>query len=286
MTREDSGRTVTSREGRPASQRPYAAVESLVEPMIQAHIAEKDAEPIPEVVVPEELSAEAEVSPEAPAAKVPKRSRRRKNQRDRLPDGLLEPATPVVKTKETTRSKGWRQTPLLEPNPSFQPFTTLRRKGRRDDNGGQSGWGTEDATDVQEAGDFNFADNLAKFDKKGVFTQLEAEDATADEDRLVSHNRLSNTKPGTASGKNLAYNENVLDTPNGTLRHDSWKADSSDASRGQREPGSRASRRGESKLPGNRRATSRKGSSTNSAQHAPPSRVLSVSSHSWLGILH
>ena len=76
----------------------------------------------------------------------------------------------------------------------------------------QSGWATEDATDIQEMGDFDFAGNLSKFDKRGVFEQLKKDDTTADEARLVSHNRLP-SRIGTAGGKNLHWTENVLELP-------------------------------------------------------------------------
>lgn len=119
-------------------------------------------------------------------------------------------ATPVAETNST--KNGWRQTPLLEPNPSFQPFSTLKKtakgRGKTQDNG----WATEEATDVQDMGDFDFESNLSKFDKRTVFEGIRAEDMTADEDRLVGHNRLA--KPGTAGGKNLHPTENVLDVPN------------------------------------------------------------------------
>ena len=62
----------------------------------------------------------------------------------------------------------------------------------------QSGWATEDATDVQGMDEFDFAQNLANFDKKEVFKQLAAEDDTAVEERLVHFNRLQ--KPGTFGG--------------------------------------------------------------------------------------
>ena len=72
-----------------------------------------------------------------------------------------------------------------------------------------NGWATEDATDIQEMGDFDFEANLSKFDKHKVFTQFRTDDTTADEARLVHHNRLPQ-KPGTAGGKNLHFTENVL----------------------------------------------------------------------------
>lgn len=218
----------------------------------------------------------------SPGLPVPKERRRRRQRKGRKTndDSMHEPD--VTPAKETTRSKGWRQTPLLEPNPSFQPFSTLKRnkkvRGNRVD---ENGWATEDATDVQDMGDFDFAGSLAKFDKHSVFNQIQAEDEIADEDRLVAHNRLPKPKPGTAGGKNLHYTENVLEIPNGTAKTKNgiWKSAAGesdlDERTSQRDTGSgRHSRRAESKLATNRRPPSRKGSSTIGGQ---PTRSLSVS---------
>jgi enhancer of mRNA-decapping protein 3 len=118
------------------------------------------------------------------------------------------------------KSKGWRQTAFVEPaGPAFQdspePMTRsgqkLRKKKSRRYVEDPSGWATEDATDIQELGEFDFASNLSKFDKRTVFEQIRNDDTTADEDRLVSFNRK--IKPGTNGGKNLHWTENVLDSP-------------------------------------------------------------------------
>ena len=76
----------------------------------------------------------------------------------------------------------------------------------------QNGWATEDATDIQEMGDFDFVGNLSKFDKRELFNQLRKDDSTAIEARLVNHNRVP-PRVGTAGGKNLHWTENVLDLP-------------------------------------------------------------------------
>ena len=88
-----------------------------------------------------------------------------------------------------------------------------RRKGRykASDHEDQNGWATGEATDIQEMGDFDFEENLSKFDKRKVFNQIRQDDTTADEDRLHSFNRRP--RPGTAGGRNLHYTENVLDSP-------------------------------------------------------------------------
>jgi len=58
-------------------------------------------------------------------------------------------------------------------------------------------------------GDFDFEASNKLFDKKGVFDQLKQDDTTADEDRLVSHNKQG-PRPGTYGGKNFHPTENVL----------------------------------------------------------------------------
>jgi enhancer of mRNA-decapping protein 3 len=171
---------------------------------------------------------------------------------------------------DTNNSKtGWRQTPLLEPNPSFQPFSTLKKTSKGRGKTYDNGWATEEATDVQDMGDFDFESNLSKFDKRTVFEGIRAEDVTADEDRLVGHNRLA--KPGTAGGKNLHPTENVLDTPGSKPV---WNSEAGDSEAegdliSQRDTGSgRNSRRAHSRL---RNPTLRKESI------APPQLTRSVS---------
>ena len=64
-----------------------------------------------------------------------------------------------------------------------------------------------DTTGIEDMGDFDFEQELKKFDKKQVFDEIRQGDTTADEDRLVSHNRA---RPGTYGGKNLHPTEPVL----------------------------------------------------------------------------
>ena len=154
----------------------------------------------------------------------------------------LEPEpTPASTQKRRGKSKGWRQTPLLEEpthetpsrqagqrgqhpqkdtlKPATARFTnqTLEhpkiRRHRYKEEEDQNGWATGDATDIQDMGDFDFEENLSKFDKRKVFDQIRQEDTTADEARLVSFNRLPAARSGTAGGKNLHHTENVLDSP-------------------------------------------------------------------------
>ncbi|KAL1297741.1 hypothetical protein AAFC00_006280 [Neodothiora populina] len=118
--------------------------------------------------------------------------------------------------------KGWRSTPLLKevgtPDPAKSKKKSKKPQRTQEIQNGQSGWQTEEATDIQDMGDFDFAANLSKFDKRSVFDQIRNEDTTADEDRLVSHNRLA--RPGTNGGKNLHPTENVL-SPQLKPQHDS-----------------------------------------------------------------
>lgn len=182
---------------------------------------------------------------EAPQIQIKKSRSRKRRGKGIKQTGVVD----LAGTGEEATESGWRQTPLLEPNPSFQPFATLKKKpkGKTYDNG----WATEDATDVQDMGDFDFESNLSKFDKRTVFEGIRAEDMTAEEDRLVGHNRLA--RPGTYGGKNLHPSENVLDGMHSKAAWNSEADDSErrvDAARGsQRDTGSgRTSRRGDSKL--------------------------------------
>ncbi|ELR05231.1 hypothetical protein GMDG_01669 [Pseudogymnoascus destructans 20631-21] len=180
--------------------------------------------------------------------------------------------TPVT---DTNRSKGWRQTPLLEPNPSFQPFATLKKAARgRGGKGYDNGWATEDATDVQDMGDFDFEASLSKFDKRTVFEGIRADDVTADEDRLVGHNRIP--KLGTMGGRNLHPSENVLDHIGRVApAWNSEAGDSEDAENmgvSQRGSGSgRTSRRAESRLrmPMSKKETSSLHSQSRQSMSAP-----------------
>ena len=111
------------------------------------------------------------------------------------------------------KSKGWRSTPLLQPSPQTPDTahkssqrTLRKKKGAREAE--QNGWATEDASEIQDLGDFDFEANHKLFDKKEVFDQLRQGDTTADEERLVNHNKLP--RPGTSGGKNLHPTENVL----------------------------------------------------------------------------
>ncbi|KAG9245679.1 YjeF N-terminal domain-containing protein [Calycina marina] len=314
LNRAYSSRTVTSRDDRALQD--ITLTISLADSLKDVHIAEVGEDDIPDNIVLSELEAEAEIiqPPQLDIMPMVKKPRRKKAQntvnildagpatvgkqgirpqsrqhnRKEQDSLLLTPASSKGKKNQqsTGRAKGWRQTPLLEPNPSFQPFETLL-KPRRGGNARklyveESGWGTEEATDVQDMGDFDFTGNLAKFDKKTVFTGLEASSAIADEDRLVAHNRISRAKPGTNSGKNLHYTENVLDSPNAIpkMNPEDWNSEADSGLDDRihiREGGSgRTSRRAESKLPAKRHPTSRKGSSTNGAQVAPPPRSLSI----------
>ena len=91
------------------------------------------------------------------------------------------------------------------------PSRKLNRRERKMEIEAQNGWATVDGTDIQEMGEFDFEANLSKFDKRSIFDQLRRDDTTADEARLVHHNRLP-PKPGTSGGKNLHWTENVLDS--------------------------------------------------------------------------
>ncbi|KAI9783253.1 MAG: hypothetical protein M1839_004093 [Geoglossum umbratile] len=88
----------------------------------------------------------------------------------------------------------------------------------------QDGWATEEATDIQGMGEFDFQGNLSKFDKRTVFNQIKAGDNTADDERLVSFNRLPKSRQ--MGSKNLPHSENVLGPANGAGK---WNSEAEDS---------------------------------------------------------
>ena len=164
---------------------------------------------------------------------------------------------PVTGKKSNTRSKGWRQTPLTEEPSPVKPDThpsRLKQKGRRSHMEDLNGWATEDATDIQDLGDFDFESNLSKFDKRRIFEDIRKEDTTADDERLVSFNRKA--RPGTNGGKNLHYTENVLEPSEQVNRWKSEAGESEEEAREELYSSGRGSRRATSRKP----VPSRKGS--------------------------
>ncbi|QSZ37198.1 hypothetical protein DSL72_009292 [Monilinia vaccinii-corymbosi] len=277
MERNDSAETAVGREDR---RKERITSSTLPESNTSKEI--HDREERAEAGTLEELDTElGDLSVEPTLAKSGRRPRKRKNQGKRpLERAFQEPE--IAPARETARSKGWRQTPLLEPVTSFQPFATLRRPQKRGKKHmEESGWATEEATDVQEMGDFDFAGSLAKFDKKSVFNQIQAEDGIAESDRLVGHNRVPKAKPGTYGGKNFHPTENVLGIPNGSTKAtETWKSDADDtdiqeksSQRGSGSGRNSRARRPESKLIAQPRPTSRKESIVPNSQ---PSRNISV----------
>lgn len=212
-----------------------------------------------------------------------KKSRRRERKaKKNVSDHLDVDASPAKGSRSGKKGKGWRETPMLEDTASFQPYKALRRTQAN-----QDGWASEDVTDVQEMGEFDFEGSLRKFDKRTIFDEMKEKDQVEESDRLVSHNLARpKPKPGTAGGKNLHYSENVLDIPSSIEKtnkappDDFWKSEADDGARNGseklsgRELGSRqSSRRGEGKAAGSRRSQSRKASAANVGQ--APSRVNS-----------
>ncbi|KAF4123144.1 enhancer of mRNA-decapping protein 3 [Geosmithia morbida] len=176
------------------------------------------------------------------------------------------------------RGKGWRQTPMLQSTASFQPFSSLKKGARGRKAAGDNG--LESAEVTEEMGDFDFENNLAKFDKRTIFDQMRREDEVDDASRLVAHNRRP--KPLTNGGKNLHPSENVLDLPAAIAKNaDFWNSEADDglqdaAGMSGREARNSANgvRRPDSKNRMSRRSQSRK-ASTAMAGGQPLSRVNS-----------
>ncbi|UNI21415.1 enhancer of mRNA decapping, variant 2 [Purpureocillium takamizusanense] len=215
---------------------------------------------------------------EAPReAQSQKKKTRGRNSRQPKTDQHLDGVTAAAAV-QSAHGKGWRQTPILESTASFQPFNSLKRQGKGRKGQQDNGWASEEVT--EEMGDFDFENNLAKFDKRTIFDQMRKEDQVDDASRLVSHNRKP--KPGTAGGKNLHYTENVLDVPTAAAHHaDFWN---SEADVGVNEEarlsglenrnGQGSGRRADSKSGPSRRSQSRKASAVAGSQ--PLSRVNSA----------
>ncbi|KAK6822550.1 hypothetical protein PG987_014095 [Apiospora arundinis] len=225
----------------------------------------------------------ADAQSTAKGKKSRQRQRRGGRNANRKNDG---DATPTSSAKPTEQGPGWRQTPILQSTKSFQPFASLKKsqKGRQPPNA-DNGWASEDVTDVQEAGDFDFEGSLAKFDKRTIFDEMRQQDKVDDAERLVAHNRLPRPKPGTAGGKNLHYTENVLDVPSSTPKlketpDDFWKSEADDATvnggekqlSGREGSGRNSRMRGDSRMSNSRRSQSRKASASAIQGMGGPSR--------------
>lgn len=208
-----------------------------------------------------------------------RRPRRAVASRSAQDDVEASPQAPA--TAGAGRGAGWRQTPILQSSSSFQPFKSLKKAQGKQVN--ENGWASEDVTDVQEAGDFDFEGGLAKFDKQNLFEQMRKDDTIDDADRLVTHNRQTRPKPGTGGGRNFHHTENVLEpTPSSSIlksslnrvkepANDFWNSEADDGALngGERLSGRelgvamgsrQSSRRGESKVSAGRRSQSRKAS--------------------------
>jgi enhancer of mRNA-decapping protein 3 len=175
-----------------------------------------------------------------PAAKEGSASRgtARKNRRGaakKAKDTVLQPTTDTSNLKDVSspqtvvkrpagKGKGWRQTPLVEEAAPVKASSQARRpkhQSRKSFLEDINGWATEDATDIQDLGEFDFEHNLSKFDKRRVFDDIRKDDTTADDDRLVSFNRK--VRPGTNGGRNLHHTENVLGSPH--ARANPWQSE-------------------------------------------------------------
>ncbi|KAL9030545.1 MAG: hypothetical protein Q9196_001349 [Gyalolechia fulgens] len=213
---------------------------------------------------------------ETPAKAAARKRRRRRPMKSRR-DDLQEPSVGSSKTVRILKhgSNGWGEPPFLhEPSSSkkaHSPDAPIRRAGQRlwkYHQEERNGWATEEATDIQDMGDFDFQGNLSKFDKRGVFEQIRQDDTTADEARLVNFNRLP-TRQGTNGGKNLHYTENVLDSPkpNG---HMSWNSEDDGEASDDGFSSGRSSRRNLSRA-SVRKPPSRKGSAILPPDHTSSS---------------
>lgn len=257
--------SVANQDAQPKS----VLIEAMESMTVRAELADEPVEADPSA-----NTAAAAEGQEGQASQ--KKNRRRERQRKKNGnDNLGVEANSATGMATGRKGKGWRETPMLEDTSSFQPYKALRKTKAT-----QDGWQSEDVTDVQEMGEFDFEGSLRKFDKRTIFDEMKEKDKVEESDRLVSHNvARPKAKPGTAGGKNLHYSENVLDTgspaekSNKAPLDDYWKSEADDGARNGseklsgRELGSRqGSRRGEGKAAATRRSQSRKASAANVGQ--------------------
>ncbi|KAL9592596.1 MAG: hypothetical protein Q9179_006557 [Wetmoreana sp. 5 TL-2023] len=209
-----------------------------------------------------------------PARATPRKRRKRRPTKGRQDDPQMLSQDLPRPARTPKRADGWGKPPFLQettatkkPHPLDAPTHRAEqrldqaRRGRRHHHmEDQNGWATEEATDIQDMGDFDFQGNLSKFDKRGVFEQLRQDDTTADEARLVSFNRLP-ARHGTNGGRNLHYTENVLDSPqqNGRVSWDNGSGESEDSQLGRSSNGRNNSQRSPSRA-STRKLPSRKNS--------------------------
>lgn len=163
----------------------------------------------------------------------PKKNRRGATRKTKDTDA--QPATGTADLKDVNnlqtaarrqvgKGKGWRQTPLVEEAVPLKPNVKGRRpkhQSRKTFLEDTNGWATEEATDIQDLGEFDFEHNLSKFDKRRVFDDIRKDDTTANDERLVGFNRQ--VKAGTNGGRNLHHTENVLDSP--ALKTKVWQSE-------------------------------------------------------------
>jgi enhancer of mRNA-decapping protein 3 len=171
----------------------------------------------PTATEPAELASEVVNNPAAQETGLKKKSKKTKRREPAVVPVADPPPTMNTEVSRNgndmnvsvKRGKGWRSTPLLQPSPQPGASTDLQasKKGRRRRDQEQE-FAQGDTTDIQDMGDFDFEGELKKFNKKQVFDEIRQGDTTADEDRLVSHNRIH--RPGTYGGKNLHPTEPVL----------------------------------------------------------------------------
>ncbi|KAH8720417.1 Enhancer of mRNA-decapping protein 3 [Beauveria bassiana] len=204
--------------------------------------------------------SDAENAPTTPEVTPFKRKNRNRNSRQaKQPDQDDDGVTVIP----GSHGKGWRQTPILQSTSSFQPFKALKKNGKPPKDLPDNGWASEDVT--EEMPEFDFQNNLAKFDKRTIFDQMRKDDTVDEADRLVSHNRKA--KPGTAGGKNLHYTENVLDLPSSTHNADYWNSEAevggvhdNEGMSGHEQKSGQSTRRADAKTGPSRRSQSRKAS--------------------------
>jgi enhancer of mRNA-decapping protein 3 len=122
-----------------------------------------------------------------------------------LDDAIVFARAPSTVSQCTTTNAQFQPNTSNTPKPTQEhPICTVTN---------EQDWGNDsDMQDIKSSTDFDFAANLAMFDKKTVFADFQKKDTIDPSQRLVGHNKIENSK------KKYDNDEMVLDTS----KSDNW----------------------------------------------------------------
>lgn len=136
---------------------------------------------------------------------------------------LLDDAIVFAKSSTPTSRESSHKDRNVHITPKASTATSRSNTPRMKSNRGQQSasstvsqdpdWNEREIQDIKLSNEFDFAANLAMFDKKSVFADFQKKDSVNPHDRLVGHNRIENSK------KEKYDNDEMVLDPNKT---DNW----------------------------------------------------------------